>query len=70
MTGQTITLDVEPSDTIEKVKKKLYEKTGIKQEDQRFIFSGKELLDKETIGNYNIKENSNIHLVLRKRYEI
>ena len=68
LTGQTITLDVEPSDTIEKVKKKLYEKTGIKPEDQRFIFSGKELLDKETIGNYNIEENSTI--LLRKRYEI
>ena len=70
LTGQTITLDVEPSDTIEKVKKKLYEKTGIKPEDQSFIFSGKELLDKETIGNYNIEENSTILLENDMKYKI
>ena len=67
LTGETITLDVEPSDTIEKVKKKIQEKEGIKPEEQRFIFAATELEDNYTIADYKIKENSTIHLILRLR---
>ena len=67
LTGETITLDVEPSDTIEKVKKKIQEKEGIKPEEQRFLFAGIELGDNYTIADYKIKENSTIHLILRLR---
>jgi surface protein len=67
LTGEIITLDVEPSDTIEKVKKKIQEKEGIKPEEQKFLFAGMQLGDNYTIADYKIKENSTIHLILNLR---
>ena len=67
LTGKAITLDVEPSDTIEKVKKKIQEKEGIKPEEQKFLFAGMQLGDNYTIADYKIKENSTIVLMLTLR---
>jgi ubiquitin C len=67
LNGSTTTLDVSTDDTVESVKAKIQDKQGIPADQQRLIFSGKQLEDGHTLSDYNLEDGANVHLVLRLR---
>ena len=67
MVGQTKTLEVESTESIEAIKSKIQDIEGIPADQQVLIYAGKRLEDNRNLSNYNIQEGNTIHLVLRMR---
>ena len=67
LTGKTLCLSVNSNDTVNEIKQKIQQKEGIPLEQQRLVFNGKQLEDNLKLGEYNISNDSTIHLVLRLR---
>ena len=67
MNSKEIEIDIEPTDTTERIKERVEEKEGIPPVQQRLIFAGKQMGEGKTAKDYNIEGGTVLHLVLALR---
>ena len=65
LNGKSITVEVQPSDTIKSLKSKVFDKLQVPPDNQRLLYSSSQLEDKKTLADYGIEANATIHFVVR-----
>ena len=65
LTGRTINVEVEKTDSIQRVKERIHDKEGVPVGQQKLIFAGRQLEDDHTISDYHIQKESTVHLILK-----
>lgn len=61
--GDTLTFEIDPSETISSLKEKLYKKEGVIPERQRIIYSGIQMQDDKSIDYYHLCNKTTLHFV-------
>ena len=67
LTGKTIAISYSPDMKISAIKDEIYRQEQIPVEQQRLIYSGKQLDDDKTLGELQVPAGATVHLVLRLR---
>jgi ubiquitin-large subunit ribosomal protein L40e len=67
VTGETYELNVEASDTIDRIKSQLEGLIGVPNDQQHLIYAGKPVKDERTLSDCNIQREATLHLVFRRR---
>ncbi len=68
LTGRNITIDCDLTTcTVAQFKVRVYYHEGIPEDQQRIIYEGRQLEDNKLLSEYNITNESSLHLVLRLR---
>ena len=63
LTGKTITLETQLSDTVRSLKEKIFEKEGVEVDSQCLVLAGRQIENSETVGSIGVQNQSVIHLV-------
>ncbi|KAF5322311.1 hypothetical protein D9619_000143 [Psilocybe cf. subviscida] len=67
LTGKEIELDIDPDDKITRIKEKVEEQSGVPPQQQRLIYSGRQMQDDKSARDFNIAAGAVLHLVLALR---
>ncbi len=69
-TDQIFDLDVDPYDTIFKVKQRIQDKINISTNHQKLVFAGMQLHDSSTLTGHRICTDYSIHLIINKNITV
>ena len=65
VSGRTLALEVQPTESVESVKKMLQERENVDVDHQRLVFAGKELNDSDAIGSYGISSETTVEMLFK-----
>ena len=69
LTGETITLDVEQSAAVERVKLQIQDREDLPPDQQNLLFAGRPMEDGRTLADYSVTPNSSLYLVVHPRQD-
>lgn len=70
LNGETFDLEVDPLDSIDTVRQKIHNKEGIPCNNYHLIFDRHSLENKQSLNDYNIKDNCEILLIYSIRSDV